>query len=81
VGGFTSERGNFRICNKQRRTSKIGRFLKFVKIPLILGKIFENMAAKSETLLLIVGLRVHMTVCLLKDLRLTYFCRFCHLLD
>jgi hypothetical protein len=28
-------------------TSKIGRFLKFVKIPLILRKIFENMAAES----------------------------------
>jgi hypothetical protein len=36
-------------------TSKVGRFLKFVKTPLILRKIFQNMAAKSGSLLLKVG--------------------------
>jgi hypothetical protein len=31
-------------------TTKIGRFLKFMKIPLILRKIFENMAIESGSL-------------------------------
>jgi hypothetical protein len=36
-------------------TSKIGRFLEFVKIPLILRKIFENMATERGSLPLKMG--------------------------